>query len=193
MHYAYGCFHPFGFGFALLGLFLLFGLLRHRRWHRYHAHSHGFGYGYGPGFGPGYYGYGHGSGPDCGPHGHGHHGGFGFGRRFARFGFRGGMLRYVLARLDTTPGQEKAIRAALEELGTRLSDLRKSAKGTRRSLALAFSAQEWNRTAADATFAEQVELLKSAQRDFADALARIHEALDEKQRQQLAELIEDGF
>ena len=56
------------------------------------------------------------------------HGPWGYG--FHRFGhshgppwrgrFRHGFARHLMARLDTTPGQEKAIRQALETLRSRL-------------------------------------------------------------------------
>src|SRR3954469_19548918 len=62
----------------------------------------------------------------CGPYG----GGFSRGRHF-----RGGPLWSVLARLETTPGQEKAIREALDELRTEARDLRGAWKDTRSDLA----------------------------------------------------------
>src|SRR5262245_37865710 len=53
-------------------------------------------------------------------------------RRYGRFGRRG--LRYVFARLDTSPSQEKVIRAALDELRTRLVALRGLGRTTREGL-----------------------------------------------------------
>src|SRR6476659_6155874 len=84
----------------LIGTVCLIGLIKTLRWGR-HGHD-----GYGGGCGGGYGRRGWGGGDSWGDQDH--RGGWGGGRNV--------MLRGLFHRLDTTPGQEKAIKAALEEL-----------------------------------------------------------------------------
>ena len=93
--------------------------LRRRAWHAR--------YGYG--------GDGHGCGPWTG-HGGGYGGDYGgMGRRGHRSSGGRWALRALFERLDTTPGQEKAILAALDELSENRKGLRDEARQTRVDLA----------------------------------------------------------
>jgi Spy/CpxP family protein refolding chaperone len=132
--------------------------------------------------------------------GYGHHafgggpcGGEGWGRRSFR-GRGGGIggsfwLRALYARLDTTPGQEREIRAALEELRERAHDAKTGLPETRDDLGKALAGDVFDRSAFEAVsarFDATAEKMKDA---FASALERIHGVLDPKQRERLAELV----
>jgi Spy/CpxP family protein refolding chaperone len=122
-----------------------------------------------------------------GPWGH-QHGGFGYGSRW-----RGGPLWSALARLDTTPGQEKAIREALDELRDQARELRGTWKETRSDVARAVRSPSFDESSlggAATRIDRATEMLRAA---GARALGKIHQVLDDRQRAILGDLLESGF
>jgi hypothetical protein len=102
------------------------------------------------------------------------------------------MLWGVLSRLDTTPGQEKAIVQALGELRATVHDLHPSVRGARKQLSQAiagpiFDAAAW--TLAEETIHKAGEQARAALRT---ALEKVHATLDDRQRQRLATLVDGG-
>jgi len=121
--------------------------------------------------------------------GHGRSGGYG------RFGHGPGQsfwLRALFGRLDTTPGQEREIRAALEELRERARDAKSGMIESRDGLGRAIAGETFDDGAFEsvsARFDATSEKVKDAVRG---ALRRIHAVLDPKQRERLAELVTKG-
>ena len=101
-------------------------------------------------------------------------------------------LRALFARLDTTPGQEKAIRAAFDELRAKSRAVKDDAKGMRGDLASALRG--------DSLDAETLGTVALARTGAVDALRdagigavlKVHEVLDPRQRAILADLLESG-
>lgn len=100
-------------------------------------------------------------------------------------------LRGVMARLDTTPGQEKAIVAAMEEFKEAAEKLRADWKQARADVAGTVRGERFDAGAAESALGDSriQELRKAA----VAALGKVHEALDSRQRQALAEMIEGGM
>lgn len=124
----------------------------------------------------------------CGHHGrHGHSGG-------GHWGGRGGgpraWMRWLFERLDTTPGQEKEIAAAVEELVGKARSLKDEGKTTRDDVAKLLRTESLDETVMGELFGRHDDRLREMQKAFADALGRIHQALEPQQREQLALLIE---
>jgi uncharacterized membrane protein len=124
---------------------------------------------------------------DCG--GHGCHGGRSrHGGR--RHGWRGGLYS-AMVRLGTTPGQEKVLR---EELN-RLRELGRAARGeafdARGDLADALRGEALDRTRLDAAVGRLDGAYASLKAAFVDSLGRLHETLDARQREKLAEFLGD--
>jgi Spy/CpxP family protein refolding chaperone len=122
-----------------------------------------------------------------GPGGHVHggrvHGGrFGWRRRF-------GLYR-VFEELDTSPGQEKAIRAALDELRGVLATLRPQLEQARQSVAAALTSAPFDGEALERTLQGRIADASSCGPALAVALGKIHEALDADQRKRLARLVD---
>jgi Spy/CpxP family protein refolding chaperone len=165
----------FGFIFGTACLFGLAKVVRGGRGcgHGYGHHAHGFEGGYGH---------------EC------HHGGRGFrraGGRWAQSDRGGGFwLRGLFERLDTTPGQEKVIKQAVSELLGAGNAMRGEWDESRRDIASAVRAGNVDEVQLGELFARQDAKLAEVRKTAMDALAKVNEALDEGQRQVLADLIE---
>jgi len=150
----------------------------------------GLGYGYG-GFGGGFDGEGGGS---CRGGSGSSRGGF---RGWGWGGRRGGIggsfwLRMLYARLDTTPGQEREIRAAIEDLRDRAKDAKSGMFETRESLGKAIAGETFDDAAFEAVSA-RVDATSEKMKDaLSAALKRIHAVLDPKQRERLADVVSRG-
>jgi Spy/CpxP family protein refolding chaperone len=143
-----------------------------------------------------------------GPFGHGgpfaHGGPFGGGGPFGPFGpfAHGGpfgpggprafILRGLFERLETTPGQEKAIVAALEELREAAREHHGELLRSRVEVARAMKSPGFDEALLGELFARHDATIEAMRKAFVGALAKVHEALDERQRGLLAELIESG-
>ncbi len=164
----------------LFGTLCLIGLVKVLRWGRYggacagHAHHHHHGW--------------HGGGWSRGPRwgGGGHWGAH-------RERGRGGWLRGLFERLDTSPGQEKVIKQAAEEIFASTRELRGELDATRRDIASAMRGPSIDEVALGELFARHDDKLREARKAMVGALANVHDALDERQREQLAELIASGL
>jgi hypothetical protein len=112
------------------------------------------------------------------------------GRHFGRHG-RFGLYR-VLEELDTSPGQEKVIRAVVAQLRGSLGELRPGLDETRRQLATSVRGEQFDGTSLEAALEGQAHELVKAARSIAASLGKVHDALDPDQRRRLARLIEIG-
>jgi Spy/CpxP family protein refolding chaperone len=112
--------------------------------------------------------------------GHRHHGGF----------RRGGwMLRGLFERLETTPGQEKVILEAIDEVKSAASKVREEAEGARREVAESLKGAHFDQEKVRDLFARFDVKTEDVKKAAMAGLGKIHEALDEKQRAELAELL----
>jgi hypothetical protein len=98
----------------------------------------------------------------------------------------------ILDRLDTTPGQEKVIRSAIHELGEEAWGLRREVRGTRGEIAAALRAPELDKEMLDRVFAKHDELIERLRASMLRSAEQVHGTLDERQRKQLADIIESG-
>jgi Spy/CpxP family protein refolding chaperone len=137
----------------------------------------------------------------CGHVGYG--GGYeGFRRGWGRhgqhdWGWRGDsgrpfFLRSIFERLDTTPGQEKAILAALDELKETARAAKGEMRGARSELAQAMRTESFDEVALGGATARVEGVVDTARKAGIAAFAKIHQALDDRQRQKLADIIESG-
>jgi Spy/CpxP family protein refolding chaperone len=171
-----------GFVVGSVCLIALFKMHHRRRmWWAYHQGHGGFEghHGHGP-FGHGPFG-GHGPGP-FGRFGGGPFGGFGGGRRRGLYG--------LFSALDATPAQEKVILSAIDEVKQAAREGRGEFRQSREDLARAFRADSFDAEVMGNAFARHDEHLERLRKAVTGALARIHDALDEKQRAQLAEWLD---
>jgi hypothetical protein len=111
-------------------------------------------------------------------------------------GFRSGRGRFVLNRLldrlDTTPGQEKVIREAVDTVMEDVHDARAEFRATRADIAQAIRGETMDRGAIDGVFERHDRVIGRVRQNALDSFGKVHETLDERQRKILAELIEAG-
>ena len=103
-----------------------------------------------------------------------------------------GPMWVLFDRLDTTPGQEKAIRAEIRGLRDRAKTLRKERDRTREDLASAMRGDSFDEVVMGEMFARHDDVLRELRMDAVGALVRIHEALEPEQRGRLASFLESG-
>ncbi|MBI2395705.1 MAG: periplasmic heavy metal sensor [Deltaproteobacteria bacterium] len=199
------------FGF-LIGTACLIGLIATLRrgsrcggW----AYSGGCGHrgpwGHDGGHGWGHHRHGWGQGHGCGHH-HPHHphhpqGGWweddergGSDEPPFRRGFRGfGWLGMISERLDLTPAQEKVVRQAFAEVRDVVRKQRGEIGQTRKDVARAVRAQSFDAVLLGDLFGRHDDGISEVRKAIVGALARVHEALDEQQREKLASMLEGGF
>jgi Spy/CpxP family protein refolding chaperone len=159
----------------LLGTVCLIGLIKVARGHRYGYAGRGWG---------GRCGGGHGY--DDGPRGW-DGGGFrarGFGPRF--------LLRAIFERLDTTPGQEKVIVQAADELRAAFGGAREKLRETRSDFASVFRGDVVDEAALSDIFVKHDTVISETRRSAVEAVRKAHEALTEEQRSKVADFIERG-
>ena len=123
-------------------------------------------------------------------HFYGHHGWHGgcHGRR----GMRGHFIHRILGRLETTPGQEKVIREAISDLKEEAWGLRSEVRGTRSEVAQAIRAPELDKALIERVFAKHDEVIAKLRASLLRTAEQVHGTLDERQRKQLADMIESG-
>ncbi|MEQ9324998.1 MAG: periplasmic heavy metal sensor [Polyangiaceae bacterium] len=102
------------------------------------------------------------------------------------------FLRGVFEELDTTPGQEKEIRAAIEEVMDAGGKLKAGFSDTRSELGKVFRSEELDETILGTVLSHQDAALDEMRGAMVGALARIHAALDPEQRARLARWLERG-
>ena len=128
--------------------------------------------------------------------GYGGHWGHGWGR-----GFRGGrwggpgswMLRGLSYRINATPGQEKVIGEAFENIRNAFSKIHEEKEKARKDVAAAFKGEQFDHEPMKAAFTRHDAIMEELQRTILVELSKVHEALNPEQRKQVGDLFENGF
>lgn len=126
-------------------------------------------------------------GPSCGHHGppwarHGH------GQRRGPRSF----IHTMLDRMEATPEQQQLIRHEIDNVMSRVRGSRDELATLRADIARAMRAPTLDETAMGEAFARQDDRLRDLRMELVGALARIHDALDESQRDTLADMLESA-
>jgi uncharacterized membrane protein len=156
-------------GLGVLGLFAM------RRAHRRCRAYHGWG---------GWHGH------------HGYDGGYGghgpWAPPWAGRGRRSWMVHAALARLDATPAQERAIVGEIDRLKDRVRAVKSNLKDARGDLAAAVRGPALDDAALGAVLGRADTAHAEIRTAVIDALRGIHGVLDDKQRAELADLLDRG-
>jgi heavy-metal resistance protein len=126
--------------------------------------------------------------------GYGYYGGHGhWGRGFRGGGPQSWMLRGLSYRIGATPGQEKVIAEAFENIRTAFSKIHDEKDKARRDVATAFKQETFDHGPMKDAFTRADGILEEIQRTILVELSKVHEALNPEQRKQVADLLENGF
>jgi hypothetical protein len=137
-------------------------------------------------------GYGHGGdGGGCG-YGGGRWGRGGYGGH-SRWGGGRWWLRHLFQRLETTPGQEKVILTAAEEVQKAWAKVWEEKEKSRQDLGRSLKGEHFDQAAVREMFRRHDAVLDEVRKTITDQLSKVHEALDERQRREVGDLLEHGF
>jgi Spy/CpxP family protein refolding chaperone len=120
---------------------------------------------------------------------HGYHHGYGW----HHHGHGRWPLYAALSRIDATPAQERAIVNEVEQLKSRLHNAKSTMKDARGDLAAAVRGPTLDDAALGAVLGRVDGATGEARGAVVDALRNIHALLDDKQRAQLADLLDHGW
>lgn len=110
----------------------------------------------------------------------------------SRFLGKNRFLRRLFFHLDTTPGQEREIRASLDELRERAADAARGVREAKASLGKSLEGEVFDEAAFEALSA-RIDAASAQMKDAAaGALRRVHAVLDPSQRARLAALLARG-
>jgi len=102
------------------------------------------------------------------------------------------VLRRILRRIDATPAQEKVFRDEAATLWEVARGLRGGLEASGRDLASALREETLDRQKLESVYRRQDEILAALRARLSDSLGRVHSTLDERQRNDLANLLERG-
>lgn len=105
---------------------------------------------------------------------------------------RRSVLRALFLRLDTTPGQEKAIVEIVARTRSELRALRGELARSRREIAALVGSELLERDALERELDAQTPSWQRARALIVDALTEVHTLLDTRQRRELGALLADG-
>ncbi|MEM9865122.1 MAG: periplasmic heavy metal sensor [Myxococcota bacterium] len=107
-------------------------------------------------------------------------------RGWGRHRWRRGLHR-AFAYLDTSPGQEKEIRHAIEDFMNEAIPLRRSLRrNVRGRMAELLEEESLDEEQLEAHFSEEADQLRALKEQWKKTLTRIHTALDADQRERMA-------
>ncbi|MHB8878656.1 MAG: Spy/CpxP family protein refolding chaperone [Myxococcaceae bacterium] len=106
-----------------------------------------------------------------------------------RRSWRSAMLRRVFEQLDTTPGQEKVIFAAIDSLEQAFARAGEQVRSSHGAAADSLRGEHFNEAAVGEAFAKNSAALDELQKAVTDALRNVHEALRPDQRRHMADLL----
>lgn len=112
--------------------------------------------------------------------------------RHDRAGHRNGWQRWLFRDLDASPGQERVLQGAVEDLQRAAEGARKEWAQARATLAEALSGESFDETAVQKAYA-RMEIEAQQIRDrFLENMRSVHEVLSPEQRRRLATLMSRG-
>ncbi|MGC3999741.1 MAG: periplasmic heavy metal sensor [Anaeromyxobacter sp.] len=112
--------------------------------------------------------------------------------RRALGGRRRFFLRHLFRRIGARPEQEQVISAEADALAAELHALREDARELRAQVAELLSAPTLDAAGVEAALEPRLAKLGAVKARAAEALARVHATLDQRQREALAALVRRG-
>jgi Spy/CpxP family protein refolding chaperone len=105
---------------------------------------------------------------------------------WGRHGGRRRVMRRLFEELDTTPGQERVIRAAADDLRKAAAGMRDGLFDAKGDVARAFRSESFDETVMADIIGQYDQRLDELRGSFVGSMAKVHAALDADQRERLA-------
>jgi len=102
------------------------------------------------------------------------------------------MMRRLFERLDTTPGQEKVILEAVDQVEQNGRAARDAFFSGRADIGRAMRSEHFDTAAVNETFEKQQAAVDAFKKTVLENMQKIHEALTPEQRQAAGDLLEHG-
>ncbi|HEU5073796.1 MAG TPA: periplasmic heavy metal sensor [Polyangiaceae bacterium] len=102
------------------------------------------------------------------------------------------LHRWLLHKLDASPGQERILRNAFESIRSSVMEFAEGGKTSRRELAELLREPAFDHQRVNDWFVAREHEFAKVRQSAVSALAEAHEVLDDRQRESLAKLIERG-
>ena len=102
------------------------------------------------------------------------------------------IMHMLSGRLQTTPKQERELSQALESMMTEAATARDEGKKTRADLAAALRKPVFDEVLMGELYARHDDFIEKMRKSFVGFGAKVHETLEEDQRERLATLLERG-
>ncbi|RKH45991.1 periplasmic heavy metal sensor [Corallococcus sicarius] len=102
-------------------------------------------------------------------------------------------LRWLFERLETSPGQEKVIVKAVEDAREAFAKVRDQWGPSRTALGTSMRGEHFDGAVLRELFSRHDVALETLRNAVQDGLSSVHEALDPRQRRELADIIEHGW
>ena len=128
----------------------------------------------------------------CHRGGYGWHGPWGPSGYYGHHRRRHWMMHAALARIDATPAQERFIVNELDKVRERVHGAKANLKDARGDLAAAMRGQSLDDAALGAVLGRVDAATGEARTAIVDGLRAIHGVLDDKQRAQIADMLDSG-
>lgn len=106
--------------------------------------------------------------------------------------FHRSLHRWLLHKLDASPGQERILRNAFESIRSSAVDFAEGGQTSRRELAQLLREPNFDNQGVNDWFVAREHEFEKVRESAVRALAEVHEVLDDRQREALAKLIERG-
>jgi len=104
-----------------------------------------------------------------------------------------GPLRWLFERMGTSPGQERVIAEAADALRATMRGWHDDAERMRSDVARSIRGESFDGAALEEAFARAEARLATVRETLRGQAARVHEALDPRQRAELADLVASGW
>jgi Spy/CpxP family protein refolding chaperone len=107
-----------------------------------------------------------------------------------RHGRRRRMLHWIFEELGTSPGQERVIRSALDDLEQELGGLKREMRDARSEFGGVLGGEQFDQAAVDQLFSRAEAGFERLRNRVTENLRTIHEVLDPNQRQKFQSLFD---
>ena len=104
-----------------------------------------------------------------------------------------GPLRWLFERMDTSPGQERVIAEAADTLRGTMDGWRDDLQRFRSDVGRSLRGEVFDAAALEEAFARVEARMASLRETLRGQASRVHEALDPRQRAELADLLASGW